>query len=100
MMFLNNAIYYRQQELPVVGNRFQSANDHYAQYVPPPPSGPFELISSVVTLELRLYAMYGRSRKILAFLLFLIACETCAMGVIFGVPKAGLIGEREILAIP
>lgn len=52
-----------------------------------------------VTLELRLYAMYGRSRKILAILLFLIACEACAMSVIFGVSKAGLIGEWDILSI-
>jgi hypothetical protein len=48
---------------------------------------------STVILELRLYAMYGRSRKILALLLFLISCEATAMGVLFGMTRPGLIGE-------
>ena len=48
--------------------------------------------SSTVILELRLYAMYGRSKKIFALLLFLISCEATAMGVLFGVNKAGVIG--------
>jgi hypothetical protein len=47
---------------------------------------------STVILELRLYAMYGRSKKIFALLLFLISCEATAMGVLFGVNKAGVIG--------
>jgi hypothetical protein len=46
-----------------------------------------------VILELRLYAMYGRSKKILAILFVLISCEATAMGVLFGVTKAGVIGQ-------
>ena len=49
-------------------------------------------LASTVILELRLYAMYGRSKKIFALLLFLISCEATAMGVLFGVNKAGVIG--------
>ena len=45
-----------------------------------------------VILELRLYAMYGRSKKILLLLFALISCEATAMGVLFGVVKADLIG--------
>ena len=48
---------------------------------------------STVILELRLYAMYGRSKKIFALLFFLIAGEATAMGVLFGVNKAGVIGN-------
>jgi hypothetical protein len=46
-----------------------------------------------VILELRMYAMYGRSKKILAILFVLISCEATAMGVLFGVTKAGFIGQ-------
>jgi hypothetical protein len=48
---------------------------------------------SAVILELRLYAMYGRSKRILVLLFVLISCEATAMGVLFGISKAGLIGE-------
>jgi hypothetical protein len=46
-----------------------------------------------VILELRLYAMFGRSKKNLAILFVLISCEATAMGVLFGVTKAGVIGQ-------
>jgi hypothetical protein len=49
--------------------------------------------SSAVILELRLYAMYGRSKKILALLGVLISCEATVMGVLFGINRAGLVGE-------
>lgn len=55
--------------------------------------------SYAVILELRLYAMYGRTRKILALLSFLILCEACAMGIIFGTPKAGVIGDYIVLVV-
>ena len=42
---------------------------------------------------MRLYAMYARSRKILALLVLLVSCEICALAVLFGYPKKGLIGK-------
>lgn len=53
----------------------------------------FFIFLVTVILELRLYAMYGRSKKILAILFVLISCEATAMGVLFGVTKAGVIGQ-------
>jgi hypothetical protein len=54
-----------------------------------------QMITTHVILELRLYAMYGRSKKILALLFVLISCEATAMGVLFGVNKAGVIGTNN-----
>ncbi|KIM86912.1 hypothetical protein PILCRDRAFT_815363 [Piloderma croceum F 1598] len=54
-----------------------------------------QMITTHVILELRLYAMYGRSKKILLLLFALISCEATAMGVLFGVAKAGVIGTNN-----
>jgi len=54
-----------------------------------------QFITTHLILELRLYAMYGRSKKILALLFFLISCEAAAMGVLFGINKAGVIGTNN-----
>lgn len=51
-----------------------------------------QMITTHVILELRLYAMYGRSKKILALLVFLISAEATVMGVLFGLNRPGLIG--------
>src|ERR1700683_4646990 len=61
--------------------------------VSPPYSATLTCGLSIVILELRLYAMYGRSKKILALLFVLISCEATAMGVLFGVNKAVVICE-------
>jgi hypothetical protein len=45
-----------------------------------------------VILQLRLYAMYGKSKKMLAFFITLTTCEIAVMGVLFGVPRDGLVG--------
>ncbi|KAJ7142134.1 hypothetical protein C8R43DRAFT_892158, partial [Mycena crocata] len=44
-----------------------------------------------VILCLRLYAMYGRSRKVLAALVSLLISEVAALVIFFEIPKAGLI---------
>jgi len=54
-----------------------------------------QMVTTHVILELRLYAMYGRSRKILALLLLLISCEATAMGVLFGMTRPGLIATNN-----
>ena len=48
-----------------------------------------------VILGLRLYAMYGSSKRILALLAVLFTAEITMMGVIFGVPKAGEVGQLQ-----
>jgi hypothetical protein len=52
-----------------------------------------------VILELRLYAMYQSSKYILALLAFLETCEIIAIGIIFGTPKPGLVGESHALCL-
>jgi len=54
-----------------------------------------QMVTTHIILELRLYAMYGRSKKILALLFVLISCEATAMGVLFGVSKPGVIGTNN-----
>jgi len=54
-----------------------------------------QMITTHVILELRLYAMYGRSKKILALLVALICCEATAMGVLFGLNVPGAIGTNN-----
>lgn len=54
-----------------------------------------QMITTHVILELRLYAMYGRSKKILALLGVLISCEATVMGVLFGINRAGLVGTNN-----
>jgi len=54
-----------------------------------------QMITTHVILELRLYAMYGRNRKILALLVFLISAEATVMGVLFGVMRPGLVGTNN-----
>ena len=53
----------------------------------------YHVVLFTVILELRLYAMYGRNKKILALLVFLICSEATVMGVLFGYPRQGLVGE-------
>ncbi|KAJ6552789.1 hypothetical protein B0H19DRAFT_1263241 [Mycena capillaripes] len=48
-----------------------------------------------IILSLRLYAIYGRSKKILAFLTAVILSEIAAMIVLFEVPKDGLVGTNN-----
>ena len=72
------------------------ANGHHTRFVrdcPSPHLGKRQHSNYAVILELRLYAMYGRSKRILILLFVLISCESTAMGVLFGVVKAGVIGE-------
>jgi hypothetical protein len=52
-----------------------------------------------VILELRLYAMYGRDKKILAVLVSLVSAEAIVMGVLFGMTRTNLIGEWPIHAL-
>lgn len=40
--------------------------------------------------------MYDRSKKLLIFLVLLMTCEITALGVLFGVPRAGLVGALPI----
>lgn len=54
-----------------------------------------QVITSHVILELRLYAMYGNSGKILGLFVVLTALECLTMGLIFGLPGSGTIGTNE-----
>ncbi|KAK0233945.1 hypothetical protein IW262DRAFT_124345 [Armillaria fumosa] len=54
-----------------------------------------QVITSHVILELRLYAMYGNSCKILGLFILLTALECLTMGLIFGLPGSGTIGTNE-----
>jgi len=51
-----------------------------------------QTVTTHIILEVRLYAMYGNSKKILALLLLLLIAEATAMGVVFGIPNQSLIG--------
>ncbi|KAJ7612114.1 hypothetical protein FB45DRAFT_843411 [Roridomyces roridus] len=54
-----------------------------------------QYITTQIILSLRIYAMYGRSKKVLAFLTFMVLAEIAAMVVLFEVPKAGLVGTNN-----
>ncbi|KAJ6606045.1 hypothetical protein DFH09DRAFT_1353280 [Mycena vulgaris] len=54
-----------------------------------------QYVTTQIILSLRLYAMYGRSKKILAFLITLILTEMGAMVVFLEVPKDGLVGTNN-----
>lgn len=54
-----------------------------------------QVITTHLILELRLYAMYGSTRKILLLLVCLIFGEALAMGLVFGIPNPKLIGTNE-----
>ncbi|TDL24694.1 hypothetical protein BD410DRAFT_785385 [Rickenella mellea] len=54
-----------------------------------------QVITTHVILELRLYAMYSSSKRILALFILLMACEITVMGVVFGFPKQGLVGTNN-----
>ncbi|KAI0075969.1 hypothetical protein K474DRAFT_1598918 [Panus rudis PR-1116 ss-1] len=54
-----------------------------------------QVVTTHIILELRIYAMYGNSRYILALCCFLTLCEATVMGVIFGTPKPGLVGTNN-----
>jgi len=54
-----------------------------------------QVITTHIILELRLYAMYENSRKILALFVCLTLGEATAMGIVFGVPNTKLIGTNE-----
>ncbi|KAK7001693.1 hypothetical protein R3P38DRAFT_3216637 [Favolaschia claudopus] len=46
-------------------------------------------------LSLRLYAMYARSKKILALLMFVILCQIAGLIVLLYVPQPGLVAENN-----
>jgi len=54
-----------------------------------------QMVTTHIILEVRLYAMYGNSKKILALLVFLIGAEATAMGIVFGIPNQKLIGTNN-----
>lgn len=54
-----------------------------------------QVITSHIILELRLYAMYGSTRKILYVFIFLTLGEALAMGLVFGLPNPYLIATNE-----
>jgi len=54
-----------------------------------------QVITTHIILELRLYAMYGSTRKILALFVTLTLGEALAMGLIFGLPNPKAIGTNE-----
>jgi len=54
-----------------------------------------QTITTHVNLELRLYAMYGRKKKILAVLVSLISAEAIVMGVLFGMTRTNLIATNN-----
>ncbi|GLB36977.1 hypothetical protein LshimejAT787_0400280 [Lyophyllum shimeji] len=54
-----------------------------------------QVITTHIILELRLYAMYESSRKILALFICLTFGEALAMGLVFGIPNPKLIGTNE-----
>jgi len=54
-----------------------------------------QVVTTHIILELRLYAMYGSSKRILMLFLLLTSCEVTVMGVVFGTPKPGLIGTNN-----
>ncbi|KAG6845087.1 hypothetical protein H0H87_000992 [Tephrocybe sp. NHM501043] len=49
-------------------------------------------------LELRLYAMYGSTRKMLALFTFMTLGEALAMGLVFGLPGQKTVGTNEPFA--
>ncbi|KAF8070057.1 hypothetical protein FPV67DRAFT_1486021 [Lyophyllum atratum] len=54
-----------------------------------------QVITTHIILELRLYAMYGSSRKILILFIVLTLGEALTMGLVFGLPNPKLIGTNE-----
>lgn len=42
---------------------------------------------------MRLYAMYEQSKKMLVFFITLMCCESAVIGVLFFLPRDGLVGE-------
>lgn len=54
-----------------------------------------QVITTHIILELRLYAMYESSRKILFLFMGLTFGEALAMGLVFGLPNPKLIGTNE-----
>ena len=54
-----------------------------------------QVITTHIILELRLYAMYGSTRIILALFICLTMGEALAMGLVFGIPNPKLIGTNE-----
>ncbi|THG97092.1 hypothetical protein EW026_g4844 [Hermanssonia centrifuga] len=52
-----------------------------------------QAITTHIILQLRIYAMYGSSKIILAVCVFLTMAEALAIGIVFGIPKQGSVGE-------
>lgn len=50
-----------------------------------------------VILQLRLYAMYGKNKKLLVFFIALLCCESAVLGVLFGLKRDGLVGAFYLL---
>lgn len=56
-----------------------------------------QVITTHIILELRLYAMYGSTRKILALFICMTLLEALAMGLVFGLPNPKLIATNNPL---
>ncbi|KAK2464777.1 hypothetical protein APHAL10511_003195 [Amanita phalloides] len=84
----NAAVYMQKQPSFDVRYRFFHWQDTGAS---------LQIITTHLILELRIWAMYGNSRKMFFVLLFLIIAEATAMGVIFGVPRADLVATNNPL---
>jgi len=56
-----------------------------------------QIITTQLILELRIWAMYGNSWKMLVLLLLLIAGEAVALGIIFGIPRTDLVATNHPL---
>ncbi|TFK37005.1 hypothetical protein BDQ12DRAFT_218048 [Crucibulum laeve] len=54
-----------------------------------------QMITTHVILELRLWAMYGSTRKVLWLFILLTIGEATALGIVFGVPNPKLVGTNE-----
>ncbi|KAJ6597712.1 hypothetical protein DFH09DRAFT_1132489 [Mycena vulgaris] len=63
------------------------------------PGAVIQYITPQVTLCLRLYAMYGRSKKLLAFLVTLVLGEFAGMIVLLVLPKEGVVGTNNPSAL-
>ncbi|KAJ6576447.1 hypothetical protein DFH09DRAFT_1149393 [Mycena vulgaris] len=63
------------------------------------PGAVIQFITPQVTLCLRLYAMYGRSKKLLAFLITLVCGEFAGMIVLLVLPKEGVVGTNNPSAL-
>jgi len=86
---ISNAVVYMQRHPPIqlCETFFQWQNT----------GASLQVITIHLILQLRVWAMYGNSRRMLVFLIFLILTEALILGIIFGTPRNELIATNNPL---